>query len=100
MTTPLTSVASAAIIGGDLIMGLSDGSIINCGRVQGPQGLTGDRGPMGATGRVPPDGCHPTGATGRVPPDGCHQTGATGLVPPGGCQTMGATINFARQVCT
>ena len=56
MTTTLTSVASAAIIGGDLIMGLSDGSIINCGRVQGPQGLTGDRGPMGATGRDGQDG--------------------------------------------
>ena len=56
MTTTLTSVASAAIIGGDLIMGLSDGSIINCGRVQGPQGLTGDRGPMGATGRGGQDG--------------------------------------------
>ena len=56
MATPLTSVASAAIIGGDLIMGLSDGSIINCGRVQGPQGLTGPQGPMGATGRDGQDG--------------------------------------------
>ena len=56
MATPLTSVASAAIIGGDLIFGLSDGSIINCGRVQGPQGLTGDAGPMGATGRDGQDG--------------------------------------------
>ena len=51
MQTTLTSVISAAVIGGDLIIGLSDGSIINCGRVQGPQGLTGDQGPMGATGR-------------------------------------------------
>ena len=56
MTTTLTSVASAAIIGGDLIIGLSDGSIINCGRVQGPQGLKGDQGPMGATGRAGADG--------------------------------------------
>jgi len=47
----LTSVASAAVIGGDLIIGLSDGSIINCGRVQGPIGLTGSQGPIGATGR-------------------------------------------------
>ena len=56
MATPLTSVASAAIIGGDLIMGLSDGSIINCGRVQGPQGLKGDRGSMGDVGRPGIDG--------------------------------------------
>ena len=51
MQTTLTSVVSAAVISGDLIIGLSDGSIINCGRVQGPIGLTGDQGPMGATGR-------------------------------------------------
>ena len=56
MQTTLTSVASAAVISGDLIIGLSDGSIINCGRVQGPQGLTGDQGPMGATGRSGTDG--------------------------------------------
>ena len=56
MTTTLTSVASAAIIGGDLIIGLSDGSIINCGRVQGPQGLKGDQGPIGATGLAGADG--------------------------------------------
>ena len=56
MQTPSTSVVSAAVISGDLIIGLSDGSIINCGRVQGPQGLTGDQGPMGATGRSGTDG--------------------------------------------
>ncbi len=56
MQTTLTSVASAAVISGDLIIGLSDGSIINCGRVQGPIGLTGDQGPMGATGRSGSDG--------------------------------------------
>jgi len=56
MQTTLTSVASAAVISGDLIIGLSDGSIINCGRVQGPQGLTGDQGPMGATGLRGTDG--------------------------------------------
>ena len=33
------SVTSAAIIEGSLIIGLSDGSVINCGYVQGPQGL-------------------------------------------------------------
>ena len=56
MPIAATSVVSAAVIGGDLILGLSDGAIINCGRVQGPQGLTGDQGPMGATGRAGTDG--------------------------------------------
>jgi len=49
-------VASAAIVSGELIIGLSDGSIIRAGYVQGPQGLTGERGPMGATGRPGTDG--------------------------------------------
>ena len=52
----VTSVASAAIISGDLIIGLSDGSIINCGRVQGPQGLDGPAGPIGAPGLPGRDG--------------------------------------------
>ena len=56
MTSIATSVVSAAVIGGELIIGLSDGSIINCGLVQGPQGLKGDQGPMGATGRSGTDG--------------------------------------------
>ncbi len=56
MTSVATSVVSAAVIGGELIIGLSDGSIINCGFVQGPQGLKGDQGPMGATGRSGTDG--------------------------------------------
>ena len=56
MSTVATSVVSAAVIGGDLVLGLSDGSIINCGRVQGPQGLKGNQGPMGATGRAGIDG--------------------------------------------
>ena len=56
MSSIATSVVSAAVIGGDLVLGLSDGSIINCGRVQGPQGLKGDQGPMGATGRAGTDG--------------------------------------------
>ncbi len=51
-----TSVVSAAIIEGSLIIGLSDGSIINCGFVQGPQGLSGPQGPMGATGDSGTDG--------------------------------------------
>ena len=56
MNSIATSVVSAAVIGGELIIGLSDGSIINCGLVQGPQGLKGDQGPMGATGRAGTDG--------------------------------------------
>ena len=51
-----TSVVSAAVVGGDLILGLSTGDIINCGRVQGPQGLKGDQGPVGSTGRAGSDG--------------------------------------------
>ena len=56
MTSLATSVISAAVIGGELIIGLSDGSIINCGLVQGPQGLKGEAGAMGATGRSGTDG--------------------------------------------
>ena len=51
-----TSVVSAAILEGNLIIGLSDGSIINCGYVQGPPGLKGDPGPMGAVGNDGKDG--------------------------------------------
>jgi len=51
-----TSVVSAAIISGDLIIGLSDGSVINCGRCQGPQGLDGPQGAIGSTGRSGQDG--------------------------------------------
>ena len=50
------SVVSAAILEGNLIIGLSDGSIINCGYVQGPPGLKGDPGPMGAVGNDGRDG--------------------------------------------
>ena len=50
MLPGFTSVISAAVVSGDLIIGLSDGSQINCGRVQGPQGLRGDAGPVGAPG--------------------------------------------------
>lgn len=52
----MNSVVSAAIIEGNLIIGLSDGSIINCGYVQGPQGLSGPEGPMGSTGDRGTDG--------------------------------------------
>ena len=50
MADPI-SVNSAAVIGGDLIIGLSDGSMINAGRVQGPQGLTGPAGQVGEPGQ-------------------------------------------------
>ena len=56
MQNSAASVVSAAVVGGDLILGLSDGSMINCGRVQGPQGLTGEAGPVGATGLPGIDG--------------------------------------------
>jgi len=39
-----------------LILGLSDGSVINAGVAQGPMGLTGPQGPVGATGRPGRDG--------------------------------------------
>lgn len=56
MSSPVLTVSSAAVIGGELIIGLNDGSIINCGNVQGPQGLKGDSGPIGATGQAGVDG--------------------------------------------
>ena len=52
----MAGVASAAIVSGELIIGLDDGTIIRAGYVQGPQGLQGDRGPMGATGQPGRDG--------------------------------------------
>ena len=55
-TLGATSIVSAAVISGDLILGLSSGEIINCGRVQGPQGLKGDKGAMGDVGRPGVDG--------------------------------------------
>ena len=52
----MASIASAAIVSGELILGLDDGSIIRAGYVQGPQGLQGERGPQGSTGRPGRDG--------------------------------------------
>ena len=52
----MAGVASAAIVSGELIIGLDDGTIIRAGYVQGPTGLTGERGPMGATGPAGRDG--------------------------------------------
>lgn len=52
----MAGVASAAIVSGELIIGLDDGQIIRAGYIQGPQGLKGDRGPMGSTGPAGKDG--------------------------------------------
>jgi hypothetical protein len=63
----MASVVSAAVVSGELIIGLDDGSIIRAGYVQGPQGLTGPQGPMGATGSRGTDGntIHTVGGTPR-----------------------------------
>ena len=52
----MAGVASAAIVSGELIIGLTDGQIIRAGYVQGPQGLRGDRGAVGFTGPAGLDG--------------------------------------------
>jgi hypothetical protein len=52
----VAGVASAAIVSGELIIGLDDGTIIRAGYVQGPTGLTGPQGPMGSTGPAGRDG--------------------------------------------
>ena len=49
-------IVSAAVVSGELILGLSDGSLIRAGYVQGAQGLQGVPGPIGATGRPGVDG--------------------------------------------
>ena len=52
----MAGVASAAIVSGELIIGLDDGQIIRAGYVQGPQGLKGDRGAIGSVGPAGRDG--------------------------------------------
>ena len=52
----MAGVASAAVVSGELIIGLDDGQIIRAGYVQGPQGLQGERGPQGSTGQPGRDG--------------------------------------------
>ena len=46
----MTGVVSAAVVSGELIIGLSDGKIIRAGYVQGPTGKTGPEGAIGSTG--------------------------------------------------
>ena len=50
------SVVSAAVVSGELILGLSSGQLIRAGFVQGSQGLQGPPGPKGDTGRPGADG--------------------------------------------
>ena len=49
-------ITGAAIIGGELIISLPNGQIINCGLVQGPPGLKGEPGAPGPTGKPGLDG--------------------------------------------
>lgn len=51
-----TNVVSAAVIGGELIIGLADGSIIRAGMVQGTKGPPGPPGPPGPRGDDGADG--------------------------------------------
>ena len=53
VSSPITG---AAIIGGELILSLPTGQIINCGLVQGPPGLKGAMGPTGPKGDDGADG--------------------------------------------
>jgi hypothetical protein len=63
------SVVSAGIVSGDLILGLSDGKLINCGRAQGPEGLRGPAGPIGPKGKDGKDGNTVLHSAGRPKPD-------------------------------
>ena len=49
-------ITGGSIIGGELILGLSDGSILNLGLVQGPIGLKGEPGQPGPSGKDGADG--------------------------------------------
>ena len=50
------SIVSAAVVEGYLILGLSDGSVIKAGWVEGARGLPGPMGPIGARGDDGKDG--------------------------------------------
>ena len=58
VSTPVRggNVVSAGIVGGSLIIGLSDGSIVEAGMVQGSKGPKGDPGPPGPQGADGADG--------------------------------------------
>ncbi len=76
-------------VNGDLIISLSNGTIINAGNVIGPTGATGAPGPQGPIGPTGVDGAPgpqgPTGATGAPGPQGpIGPTGADGAPGPQG----------------
>ena len=83
-------VQNATVNGmGDLIVTLTDGTIINAGHVvgpdgaQGPQGIQGDQGPIGLTGPAGADGAD--GADGAQGPQGIQgDQGPIGLTGPAG----------------
>ena len=78
----------------DLKVTLSDGAIVDAGRIEVPTGPTGPTGPIGPTGAVGPTGA--TGAAGAVGPVG--PTGANGAnivditVTPTSAQIGGVSI--------
>jgi hypothetical protein len=72
---------------GELVLELTDSTIINLGIVVGSSGATGPQGPTGATGPTGPTGATgptgPTGATGPTGPTGATgPTGSTGATGP------------------
>ncbi len=76
-------------VNGDLIISLSNGTIINAGNVIGPTGAMGAPGPQGPIGPTGADGAPgpqgPTGATGAPGPQGpIGPTGADGAPGPAG----------------
>jgi hypothetical protein len=85
-------ILSTQIINGDLLITLSNGTVINVGNVTGPQGPIGLTGQAGATGLTGPQGpiglTGLTGATGLTGPQGpiglTGPAGATGLIGPQG----------------
>ena len=84
-------IMNTQITNGDLLITLSNGTVINVGNVTGPIGLTGPAGATGLTGAQGPIGLTgPTGATGITGPQGpiglTGPTGATGLTGPQGPQ--------------
>jgi hypothetical protein len=76
-----TGISGALIdTDGDLVLTLTDSSVINTGNVIGPTGATGATGATGPQGPAGPTGA--TGATGATGPAG--PTGATGATGPAG----------------
>lgn len=69
------SIVDGDVVGSNLILKARDGTEIDAGIVQGPQGIQGPTGPQGATG--------PIGATGDTGP-----TGPQGIQGPAGATTL------------